>query len=334
MSSATNPGRTPCLPLAFAAFAALSAIAATPECTGTAWTAPITPAADNILSPAYLETSTYSDVAVCDHVYDMNGEFSGNRAIIWNLPKTATISAINIYGGWKDTGRADIYVTSVSVKYSADGAWVVLDNSSAKFYGSQLGKQIKARYAMTDGSTLASGIVALKMAFPSQQNGYVGIYEIELSGTFDEPPASEVFPYTFDFGNYDPGTWTPSAGNMMGLCTSIKRDSSDITGSCAFMKDGSISAASSFQIDPGNLITWNFSTAFTLDEFKVFSRWNDKGRDAIVINNCEVRDSDGDWHTLFDASHSVILGTTSVVAEVKQLQEKNMIPAAEGAEKN
>ena len=31
---------------------------------------------------------------------------------------------------------------------------------------------------------------------------------------------------------------------------------------------------------------------------------------------------------------TVILGTTSVVAEVKQLQEKNMIPAAEGTEKN
>ena len=89
MSSSTNPGRIPCLPLAFAAFAALSAIAATPEWTGTAWTAPITPAADNILSPAYLETSTYADVAVCDHVYDMNGEFSGNHAIIWNLPEPA-----------------------------------------------------------------------------------------------------------------------------------------------------------------------------------------------------------------------------------------------------
>ena len=313
MNSATNSGKTVCLLLAFTAFAALSAIAATPEWTGTAWTAPITPAADNILSPAYLETSTYSDVAVCDHVYDMNGEFSGNRAIIWNLPKAATISAINIYGGWKDTGRADIYVTSVSVKYSADGAWVVLDNSSVKFYCSQLGKQIKARYAMTDGSTLASGIVALKMAFPSQQNGYVGIYEIELSGTFDEPPASEVFPYTYDFGNYDPGTWTPAANNMMGLCSSITKGTSDITESCAFMKDGSIAAATSFPISPGSLVTWNFSQAFTLDEFKVFSRWQDKGRDAIVIYNFEVRDANDVWHTLFDATHPVILGTTSSV---------------------
>ncbi len=311
MSSATNPGRTPCLPLAFAAFAALSAIAATPEWTGTAWTAPITPAVDNILSPAYLETSTYSDVASCDHVYDMNYPFSGKRDVIWNLPKPATVSAVTIYGGWKDTGRADLYVTSVSVKYSVDGPWVVLDNSSTNFYGSQIGIRIKATYAMSDGSTLASGIVALKMTFPSQQNGYVGVYEIELSGAFDEPPTSEVFPYTFDFGNYDPGTWTPSAGNMMGLCTSMKKGTSDITESCAFMKDGSIASANSYPIAPGSLITWTFSEAFTLDEFKVFSRWNDKGRDAIVINNFEVKDSDGDWHTLFDASHSVILGTTS-----------------------
>ncbi|MBQ6923508.1 MAG: hypothetical protein IJQ73_02595 [Kiritimatiellae bacterium] len=296
---------------AFVAFAALSAVAATPEWTGTAWTSPITPAADNILSPAYLETSTYNDAAVCDHVYDINGEFSGNHAIIWNLPRPATVSAVTIYGGWKDTGRADLYVTSVSVKYSADGPWVVLDNSSANFYGSQLGTRIKARLTMTDGSTLASGIAALKITFPRQQNGYVGIYEIELSGAFDEPLDPEVFPYTFDFGNYDPATWTPSAGNMMGLCTSIKRDSSDITGSCAFMKDGSISAASSFQIYPGNLITWNFSTAFTLDEFKVFSRWNDTGRDAIVIYSFEVRDANDVWHTVFDASHPVILGTTS-----------------------
>ncbi len=311
MSSATNPGRTPCLPLAFAAFAALSAIAATPEWTGTAWTAPITPAVDNILSPAYLETSTYSDVASCDHVYDMNYPFSGKRDVIWNLPKPATVSAVTIYGGWKDTGRADLYVTSVSVKYSVDGPCVVLYNSSTNFYGSQIGIRIKATYAMSDGSTLASGIVALKMTFPSQQNGYVGVYEIELSGAFDEPPTSEVFPYTFDFGNYDPGTWTPSAGNMMGLCTSMKKGTSDITESCAFMKDGSIASANSYPIAPGSLITWTFSEAFTLDEFKVFSRWNDKGRDAIVINNFEVKDSDGDWHTLFDASHSVILGTTS-----------------------
>ena len=295
----------------FVAFAALSAVAATPEWTGTAWTSPVTPAADNILSPAYLAGSTYNDVAFCDHVYDMNIQFAGRHDVIWNLPGPATVSAVNIYGGWRDTGRADIYVTSVSVKYSTDGEWVVLDNSSANFYCTQLGKQIKAQYAMTDGSTLASGVVALKITFPSQQNGGVGIYEIELCGAFDEPLAPEVFPYTFDFGNYNPATWTPSAENMMGLCTSMKKDSGDITASYAFMIDGSVAASTSFQISPGNLVIWNFSKAFTLDVFKVFSRWNDIGRDAIVIYNFEVKDGNDVWHALFDATHPVILGTTS-----------------------
>ena len=293
--------------------AAGAAMAATPGWTGTAWTSPITPAADNILSPAYMESPSANDAALCDHVYDLNVTFGGSACSkIWNLPKSATVSAINIYGGWKDTGRADIYVTSVAVKYSVDGEWEVLANSGTNYYCSALGKQIKARYAMSDGSTLASGIVALKISFPYQQNGGVGIYEIELSGAFDEPLDPDTYPYAYDFGNYDPSSWTASENNMMGLCTSmLKNNTSDITTSSAYMIDGAVASANSYPIAPGSLITWNFSKPFTLDAFKVFSRWGDNGRDAIVIYQLDTKDENDVWTTIIDMAHPVILGTKS-----------------------
>lgn len=303
----------------------MEAAAADPGWTGSAWTAPITPVADNILSPSYLDEDSYAYNGLCDRVYDLSCLLHGKCDIVWNFPKPATISAINLYSGWGNTGRADIYVTSVSVKYAADGEWVVLDNSEVRLYASSIGSKVKGRYAMSDGSTLASGIVALKMTFPEQQNGYVGIYEAEVSGAFDEALDPEVFPYTFDFGDYTVAEWTPSEGNMMQFCSSmskttittpgsnsgIVRTTTDITSSHSHMIDKTVGTTSNRQIEPGAVVTWTFATPFTLEAFKVFSHWNDKGRDAIVIYDFEVMDGDGVWTRLFDSSHPVLLGTTS-----------------------
>lgn len=305
---------------------ATAATAADPGWTGSAWTAPIAPAADNILSPSYLDEDSYAYNGLCDRVYDLSCILHGNCDLVWNFPKPATISAINIYSGWGDTGRANIYVTSVSVKYAADGEWVVLDNSAVNLSASSIGSsKVKGRYAMSDDSTLASGIVALKIAFPTQQNGYVGIYEAEVSGSFDEALDPEVFPYTFDFGDYTVADWTPSEGNQMKLCSSmsktkiettgnnsgIVRTTTDITSTHSHMIDKTVGTTSGQQIEPGAVVTWNFSTPFTLDAFKVFSHWGDNGRDAIVIYDFEVMGGDGVWTRLFDASHPVLLGTTS-----------------------
>ena len=313
------------LSVGIAAFLCMEAAAATPAWTGSAWTAPITPVADNILSPSYLDEDSYAYNGLCDHVYDLSCILHGKCDIVWNFPKPATISAINLYSGWSNTGRADIYVTSVSVKYAADGEWIALDNSEVQLYASSIGSKVKGRYAMSDGSTLASGIVALKMTFPAQQNGYVGIYEAEVSGAFDEALDPEVFPYTFNFGDYAIADWTPSEGNMMQFCSSmskttittpgnnsgIVRTTTDITSSYSHMIDKTVGTTSNQQIEPGSVVTWTFSTPFTLEAFKVFSHWNDKGRDAIVIYDFEVMDSDGVWTRLFDSSHPVLLGTTS-----------------------
>lgn len=302
-----------------------AAMAADPGWTGSAWTAPIAPVADNILSPSYLDEDSYAYNGLCDHVYDLSCLLHGKCDIVWNFPKPATISAINVYSGWGNTGRADIYVTSVSVKYAADGEWVVLDNSETRLYGSTFGSKVKGHYAMSDGSTLASGIVALKMTFPEQQNGYVGIYEAEVSGAFNEALDPEVFPYTFDFGDYAVNDWAPSEGNMMQFCSSmskttittpgnnsgIVRTTTDITSSYSHMIDKTVGTTSNQQIEPGSVVTWTFSTPFTLEAFKVFSHWGDKGRDAIVIYDFEVMDGDGVWTRLFDSSHPVLLGTTS-----------------------
>ena len=310
-----------------AAFLCMEAAAATPAWTGSDWTAPISPVDDNILSPSYLDDDSYAYNGLCDRVYDLSCLLHGKCDIVWNFPKPATISAINLYSGWGNTGRADIYVTSVSVKYAADGEWVVLDNSETRLYGSTFGSKVKGRYAMSDGSTLASGIVALKMTFPTQQNGYVGIYEAEVSGAFNEALDPETFPYTFDFGDYAVNDWKPSEGNMMNFCSSmskttittpgnntgIVRTTTDITSSYSHMIDKTVGTTSNQQIEPGSVVTWTFSTPFTLEAFKVFSHWNDKGRDAIVIYDFEVMDGDGVWTRLFDSSHPVLLGTTSSV---------------------
>lgn len=311
--------------LLLVAAAATAATAADPGWTGSAWTAPIAPAADNILSPSYLDEDSYAYNGLCDRVYDLSCLLHGKCDIVWNFPKPATISAINVYSGWGNTGRADIYVTSVSVKYAAGGEWIVLDNSETKLYGSTFGSKVKGRYAMSDGSALASGVVALKMTFPAQQNGYVGIYEAEVSGAFDEALDPQEFPYTFDFGDYAVKDWTPSEGNMMQFCSSmskttittpgnnsgIVKTTTDITSSHSHMIDRTVGTTSSQQIEPGAVVTWTFATPFTLEAFKVFSHWGDKGRDAIVIYDFEVMDGDGVWTRLFDSSHPVLLGTTS-----------------------
>ena len=286
-----------CCPAIFVQFIAQVATAeetpeVSPRWTTEKWTI-ATPAPDNILSPLYIDnSSSYNLVGLSDHVYDWNIEFRGNCDVVWNLPKPATVSAINIYGGWLDSGRDDIYVSSVSVKYSVDGEWVELSNSNLCLDTDTAAKPSlnKARYAMSDGSTLASGIVALKIKFPSQESQYVGLFEIELCGTFDETIEAEEFPYTYDFGDYAPGNWVKSKNNMMGLCTSIFKNLSDVTSSCSYMIDGSVQSVNSSPFSSGSMFTWNFSRGFDLDSFKVFSRWGDNGRDAIVIYRFEVKE--------------------------------------------
>ena len=69
----------------------MEAAAADPGWTGSAWTAPITPVADNILSPSYLDEDSYAYNGLCDRVYDLSCLLHGKCDIVWNFPSRAAI---------------------------------------------------------------------------------------------------------------------------------------------------------------------------------------------------------------------------------------------------
>lgn len=173
------------------ALCAASAQAATKEgeWTKSTWTE-FTASPDAISRPKYLaEGQLYTNFALCDGC-SAPFDFHGNCEVVWNFPRKATLTGIKMYSNHGDNGRDDIRLTSVQVRYTADGEWVTLPNSGVTHnHTSDMQKKLFAGFAAPDGYSLAEDVVAVKLVFPAQENGWINFVEAELLGSLE--PSSE-----------------------------------------------------------------------------------------------------------------------------------------------
>lgn len=217
-----------------------------------------------------------------------------------------------MYSNHGDSGRDDIRLTSVQVRYSADGEWVTLANSGVTHnHTSTMQKKLFAGFAAPEGYNLAEDVVAVKLVFPAQENSWISFVEAELLGSLE--PSSEPeeeSPYVWTVGGYSPGAWTPlvAESNMMAYCWSIQKNGT-ATSSYDFMTDKSVAKVDNAWVASGNTMAWLFDQPFDLYSFRVFSRWNDSGRDDISIWKFETRDENGVWTIRTDAENHAMVGT-------------------------
>ena len=111
----------------------------------------------------------------------------------YKLPSTATISEIDTYSAWQDNGRsAQNYTVSVSadnITYTP-----LFTVNSTKGPGPQGGDNPAVKVALTDssGGPLATGVNYIQFSFPHTENGYIGVRELDVTGTVPEPASMSL----------------------------------------------------------------------------------------------------------------------------------------------
>ena len=96
------------------------------EWTKSTWTT-LTASPDAISRPKYIAADRpYTDFMFCDGYANTSGagNLGNGRVLAWEFPRKATLTGVKLYSNHKDTGRDDIRLASVQVKYTADGEWV------------------------------------------------------------------------------------------------------------------------------------------------------------------------------------------------------------------
>ena len=291
--------------------AGASAKTAEGEWTKSTWTE-FSASPDAISRPKYLaESQPYTDFTLCDGC-SATFSFSGNCSVVWDFPRKATLTGVKLYSNHVNTGRDDIRLTSVQVRYTADGEWVTLENSGVTHNHTEtMQKKLFAGFAAPEGYNLAEDVVAVKLVFPAQENGWIDFVEAELLGSLEQSSEpEEKNPYVWTVGGYAPGTWTPlvAESNMMAYCSSILKNG---TANSAYdiMTDKSVAKDDNALVASGDTMTWLFDQPFDLYSFRVFSRWGDSGRDDISIWKFETRDENGVWTIRTDAENHAMVGT-------------------------
>lgn len=283
------------------------------EWTKSTWTT-FTASPDAISRPKYIAADRpYTDFIFCDGYANTSaaGNLDNGRVLAWEFPRKATLTGVKLYSNHKDNGRDDIRLASVQVKYTADGSWETLANSAVTHnHTSEMQKKLYAGFAAPDGYNLAEDVVAVRLVFSSsQEGGSITLAEAELLGSI-EPPSQpeEPSPYVWTAGGYVPGSWTPlvAESNMMAYCTSIQKGGTT-TSSYDAMIDQSVAQFNAL-VGSGNTMAWLFDQPFDLYSFRVFSRWNDSGRDDIGIMKFETRDENGVWTIRTDSDNYAVVG--------------------------
>ena len=109
----------------------------------------------------------------------------------WSFPSPAVIREIRIYNIWDDSSRDRIDIEEVEA--CVDDKWILLSPETLTFEdgntdGDSSG-QPKRPYAVLsvrNGTPLAEGITELFIMWGTAENGYVGVGEIEVLGSFDQ----------------------------------------------------------------------------------------------------------------------------------------------------
>lgn len=127
--------------------------------------------------------------------------------IVFSLPAAADISEFRFYSSWTDNGRAGIAVASIEVQTAANGPWTAIDGSAFRLCATGVntipnGPQgqdpmaRRVRFFDQNEGMLATNVVAVRISFGDQDNGWSGYAEIEAVGTpshiGDDPLPSDV----------------------------------------------------------------------------------------------------------------------------------------------
>ncbi|MGI5869255.1 MAG: hypothetical protein ACOX9C_07420 [Kiritimatiellia bacterium] len=106
-------------------------------------------------------------------------------ALEWTFGSETSISELRIFTRWCDGGRDGINITSVAVKYTANGNWETLNDVPPVNYGNgdnATSSHLSAILLDSTGNALATDVVGLKLAFGPQDNNGTGYAEIEALG--------------------------------------------------------------------------------------------------------------------------------------------------------
>lgn len=106
-------------------------------------------------------------------------------------PNGWNISAINVYTGWRDSGRDD---QDYSVLYSLVASPTSFVSLAAVAYDPGLPSPSDTAVLLSDssGGFLIRGVAALQFSFPTTENGYVGYRELDVFGTAETPEPSTM----------------------------------------------------------------------------------------------------------------------------------------------
>ena len=154
--------------------------------------------------------------------------------VTWSLSAPSDIREFRIYSGWGDEGRSGVAVESIEVKYSADGAWVKLPNSTfnwCKTYTDEntvtnaapAGNLRLISFADPSGADLAKGVEQVRITFGIQDNAWDGYAEIEAIGALAAVPCYRYYRFKVE------GTRSPDALMMQIADVILRRGSLDIT---------------------------------------------------------------------------------------------------------
>lgn len=134
-----------------------------------------------------------------DGVHGVSG--SGNRIgaqggnhVLYSLdtiasPAGYTLTDINVYGGWHDTGR-DHQKFTVAYSTTADSeTFIDLHSVSYNPPASGSGSVYAAVLLSSDGGVLADNVAKVRVTFENAENGWSGYSEIDVIGAAVPEPA-------------------------------------------------------------------------------------------------------------------------------------------------
>lgn len=105
-------------------------------------------------------------------------------------PTGYDVSAINLYGGWVNSGwRGHIHLTSIQYTLAKEpDLWVTLPESVNKLANPSGNKVNYIRFADSGGGAFLSGVMKIRANLAVCNNGYHALNEIEAGGTPSPAP--------------------------------------------------------------------------------------------------------------------------------------------------
>ena len=278
----------------------IEAVATGPVWTVGKWkTADWQPVEQNLLmlhSPCSSANPDGSATFMVDGKIDVNqGKpyFNGNCSKTWYLDGAYDLRELRLWTGWPDSGRDQINITSVSVKYAGDADFTPLTGAVA-YDAKDNNYHNYAILKDAAGGYLAKNVVALRVSFGSHENSGVCYQEVELIG--DERPCFIAL------GSYNEGKWDPDPKNRLpGATFTVETTGprSETGSKSAYLHDGAVKGGSCI-IGNNSVHSYAFAEPFDLGRLGFYAGAGDKGVDGICIAEIGYKTSHDaeDWTPL------------------------------------